>query len=296
MTSVKPSLRRSLPAAWRRSVLAVGLVAAAAGCASAPRVAPGDETARMERGRALYAEGDYREVILTLQELLTTRPGNRFADEAIALIGRSYYEEGEYLDAEDRFRRVLREFPESPFAAESSYYLALALLSQSRKPALDQAETLAALTQFQSFISRYPKHELEERAKMHIRNIRLKLAEKLYANGELYDRVRAHRAARFYFEDRVLAEYPDTRFAPMAMVKLAESYARTEDWTQSARWAREATAALENDDYGLQPEKKLELIHQAGKRIDEAVRHDPTAAVGVLPVSADSTGADLETP
>lgn len=291
-----PRPRRSFMNAVRCLLPAVLLVAGLAGCASAPRVAPGDESARIELARQQFDRGEYRDVILTLQELLTTRPGNRYADEAIALIGRSYYEQGEYLDAEDRFRRVLREFPESPFAPESSYYLALALLSQSRKPALDQSETLAALTQFQSFISRYPKDELVERARKHIANIRLKLADKEYMNGELYKRLGAHRAARFYFKERVIAAYPDTRFAPMSMVQLAESYARTREWAESADWARRAEAALEEQDYGMKPDHVRDLEKKAQKIVDEAIRHDATAAVGVLPVSADSTGAELESP
>ncbi len=215
----------------------VMLAATLAGCASAPPPRGGDETARFESIRARFEKGDYAQVILELQEFLGDHPGSRYADEGIFLLGRAYYEDGNFPEAEDRFRRILTDYPESPFAADASYHLGLALLSQSRSPQLDQTETISALTQFRSFIVRYPKSPLVERAQGHIADIRTKLAEKEYLTGELYYRLGAQPAARLYLKDKVLVDYADTPVAAKAMLKLAESYRKTGDWTEVAEWA-----------------------------------------------------------
>ncbi len=226
----------------RRStnLLAFALVVAAlsaAGCASVPKI-PAGETSRIEEARNAVQNEDYPQALLVLKQLLADRPGSRYADEAIFLAARCYYEEGEYLEAEDRFRRVIREYPDSPFACDASYHLGLALLSQARPAQLDQTETESALVQFRSFLSRCRDNELADRARGHIFDIRTRLAEKAYRNGALYRKLGDQRAARFYFEQKVLAEYADTPWGPRAVLGMAESYKKSKDWAGVATWAR----------------------------------------------------------
>ncbi len=240
-TSNRAELRRLLRAtAARRALIVVSLagVLAGTGCATTSKIPKGNETAQIQAGRDAFKNQDWSRAVLVLQALLTERPGSRYADEAIFLIARADYEEGSYADAEDRFRHVLQDYPDSPFAPESSYYLGLSLLSQSRPPQLDQTETLAALTQFRSFLTRWPDHELAPRARTHVQEIRDKLADKAFLNGKFYEKRGAHQAARFYFEDKVLGAFPDTPYAPKAMLELARSYKKTDEWVKTAHWAK----------------------------------------------------------
>ncbi len=261
-----------------RAFAAVMLAAALAGCASAPAPRGGDENARFEAIRARFEKGDYAQVVLELQAFLGDHPGSRYADEGIFILGRAYYEDGNFPEAEDRFRRILTDYPESPFAADASYHLGLALLSQSRSPQLDQTETISALTQFRSFIVRYPKSPLVERAQGHIEDIRTKLAEKEYLNGELYYRLGAQPAARLYLRDKVLVEYADTPVAAKAMLKLAESFRKTGDWAEVQEWA----ARLQRE-HPQRPEAA-----SADELIDEARRHGAEAPAEA---SAPASGA-----
>ncbi len=247
-----------------RSGLWVAVLALLAGCASMPKVPPGTEADRMQAAREALEQGNTAETLVIVRQLLADRPGSRFADEAIYLAGRAMYEDGDFLEAEDRFRRVLREYPESPFAADASYYLALALLSQSRPAALDQTETLAALTQFRSYLSRNPNGEHAERARGHIEDIRDKLAEKAYKNGALYDKLGDERAARFYYQDRVLAEYRDTGWAQKAMLKLARSYQETRDWAEAADWAQKLLDNGPDRDQEREAREVLETARRHG--------------------------------
>ncbi len=263
-----------------RCALAAVLAAIAlGGCASAPTARGGDEPTRFETIRARFEKGEFGDAVLLLQEFLGDHPGSRYADEGIFLLGRAYYEEGNFPEAEDRFRRILTDYPESPFAADASYHLGLALLSQSRSPQLDQTETLSALTQFQSFITRYPKSPLVERARGHIADIRTRLAEKQYLTGELYLRLKSPKAARFYFEEKVLGGYADTPVAAKAMLRLAESYRADGDWAKTAEWA----ARLEREHGGRAEAATARAL------LEEAAHHGvPAPAEASAPPSGDS--------
>jgi len=229
------------PGASRRWSLLIPILSVAilgiAGCATVPKI-PAGETPRIEGARAAFRQEDYTRALLILKQLLADRPGSRYADEAIFLVGRCYYEEGDYLEAEDRFRRVLREYPDSPFACDASYHLGLALLSQSRPAQLDQTETESALVQFRSYLTRCRNDSLAARAKGHILDIRTKLAEKAYRNGALYKKLGDQKAARFYFETRVLGQYADTKWGPRATIAMAQSFKKSKDWSGVATWAR----------------------------------------------------------
>lgn len=252
------------------------------GCAGTREPISGGEETRVQIARDLFEQGKYDQVIADLNQLMADRPGSRYVEESTFLIGKSYYEKGLYIDAEEQFRRYRREFPAGEFAAQSSYYLGLALLSQSRSPQLDQTETRAALTQFNSFITQYPDNELVERARMHVANIRSKLAEKQYLNGKLYLRRGYIDAARFYFKERILEPYGDTPWAVPAMLGLAKSYEKTKDWTEAAEWAEKLLATYPDS----------EEADEAKHILDKSSQH--LGSVNESP--ADSAAADSASP
>jgi outer membrane protein assembly factor BamD len=209
------------------------------GCAASRPAPPGEEAALIAWAREGFAAGDYRDVLTALQAFLPGHAGSRYTEEASLIMGRCQYELEMSLEAEDQFRKLLHDFPGGEFAPEATYYLGLSLLAQSRGPQLDQTETRDALAQFRSFLSRYPGHALAPRAEEHVAAIRDRLAEKEYLNGRLYYKRGIHRAARFYFEEKVVKEYGDTRWACPARLYTARSYEETKEWTQAATWSQE---------------------------------------------------------
>jgi len=188
----------------------------------------------MDWARKAYTERDFNDLVLALKEYLPRHAGSRYTEEATMLLGKALYEQDLYVDAEEQFRNLLHDFPGGEFAPEATYHLGLAYLAQSRPPQLDQKETYDALVQFRSFVNRYPEHRLVASAEKHVQAIRNKLATKDYLAGKLYAKRGIHRAARFYFKDKVMAEYSDTKVAPLAALGLAESYNTTHEWQKLA--------------------------------------------------------------
>ena len=232
---------------------------------------------RLETARALYERGDYRRCILETNAFLADSPGSRYLDEATMLLGKAYYEEGDFFAAEERFRRIKRDFPESELAEDASYFLALALLSQSRPAELDQAETEEALVEFQSFITRYPDHPNVERARGHMRDARAKLAEKQYKNGITYSKVKSYAAARHQFQ-QVVTLFPETPWACPAMYRLVKSFERTQDWSGVSLWAQRLVDEAPDCQYAADAREMLDkaLREQAAGEAPEA---DSSASV-----------------
>lgn len=243
--TIIPWTRLSRGAGW---FLPAGLLFLALGCASSSLQSAAGPSG-LDRAREKIAKEDYRDAVVLLNEFLRENPGTRYLDEATFLLGKAYYETGEYLEAETRFRSILRDFPESAFAPDASYHLGLALLSQSRGPELDQTETLAARQQFESFLRRYPDHAEAPRAREHVARIEEKLAHKEFLNARTYLRRGYEDAAIYYLEKKVVADYPESTWADQAVYQLFDIYrkrygrAHAEmDRASAVRWGREALA------------------------------------------------------
>ena len=215
-----------------------------------------------------YEEKDYDDLVLALRQFLPAHTGSRYTEEATLLLGKSLYQQDLYVEAEEQFRAIIRDFPGGEFAPDAMYHLGLALLAQSRPAQLDQTETHEALAQFQSFVSRYPEHSLAPGAEKNIFAIRTKLAEKEYLNGKLYLRRNQHRAARQYFKDKVLEDYGDTKFAVLALLGLAESYNETHEWQKLADTCKDLLARFPKSHEAHRARKLLEKARKEGASMD----------------------------
>ena len=110
--------------------------------------------------------------------------------------------------------------------------------------------------------------------------------EKEYLNGKLYLRRgrRFHKATRFYFEEKVLGPYGDTPWAIPAMLGLAQSYIKTSEWQEAARWARRV---LEADPDSREAKKARKILKKASESVvDLEDNLDPIVPGSAPPESA----------
>ncbi len=78
---------------------------------------------------------DYQAAIKWASKVLTFHPKSGWVDDALFLIGRSYYNMGEHFKAQGKFEELLAGFPDSKFAPEAKVYLARSVLKSGRPEA-----------------------------------------------------------------------------------------------------------------------------------------------------------------
>jgi TonB family protein len=65
----------------------------------------------------------YQDAIKKCSKVISEHPGSSYMDDALFMIGKSYYYIGDFPKAERKFRELLASFPKSDFADESRFFL-----------------------------------------------------------------------------------------------------------------------------------------------------------------------------
>jgi TolA-binding protein len=86
---------------------------------------------------------DYQDAIKKASKVLTFNPKSKWVDDALFLIGKSYYNMGDYPKAERKFQELVSSFPKSNLVEESYYYLGLSRYKQGNK--VEATEALISL-------------------------------------------------------------------------------------------------------------------------------------------------------
>ncbi len=153
-------------------------------------------------------------------------------DDAMFYLGESYREMEEYPIAAVTYRRLMRDFPQSPYADDAQYNLARAVFAQSSSVDHTQDKTFEAIRELQVFLDEYPDSEVAPDAQRLLQECIDKLAMKDYQIGHLYFKLHDWNAARVYFTE-LIDEFPTSQWSIPARYELGESFAREENWNEA---------------------------------------------------------------
>lgn len=235
---------------YRLAVLALGISSFAA-CAPRrqPPAPPSPETLYRE-GMAAYSARRYDRAIERLEAFARDNFGDPRVPEARLTLGRARVAKREYVAAAADFQRVVTDFPTHPLGRDARFGMCDAYSRLSPRPQLDPEYTNAAIGHCEAFARAFPGTPDAELAKQRVAEMRAKLAQKAYENGMFYFKRRAYDAAVIYFEEAA-TRFPDTHFAPTALLRMYESYQRI-GYTEEAA---EVRARLLRD-YAASPEAR----------------------------------------
>lgn len=166
----------------------------------------------------LFQDEDYLEAQEQFQSILLQYPGSAVNDDAQYHLGLTYFKREQFLLAAYEFSKLIRDIPASEFVTDAQYMLAESYYQLSPPYQLEQAYTRKAIEEFQAFIDYFPLNSKVEEAEQKINELNDKLAEKLYNNALIYEKMEYYTAAIKYYGD-VLDIYHDTKYGPMALYK-----------------------------------------------------------------------------
>jgi len=202
-------------------VLVTGLLAIVLlGCADVKPKTINDFSDYYARGIESFKKKRWDKAIEDFNLVLLNSPGGELADDAQYYLGECYFEKKEYLLAISEYQQLTERYSYSPLVEDASYKMVLSYVELSPKYQRDQVYTDRALLALQEFLDSFPDSKYRSEIEAKIRDMRNKLARKMYESGVLYTKLLQWDAAIIYF-DNMLEDYYDTKYAPLAKLDKA---------------------------------------------------------------------------
>lgn len=158
--------------------------------------------------------------LVILSRIVEHAPKSAIAAKAMMRAGDYHYGARQYVKAVAAYDEYLAMFKKSPNAAHAMLQAARATQAQFRGIAYDETPLIEAEQRFKVYSERFPEAAKRENISKILGQIADTLAEKLYACGEYYVRVRKPSAAAFYYK-QVVDRYEFTLWARRAKESLA---------------------------------------------------------------------------
>lgn len=220
-----------------RPRVALAAVLLLSGCGIFRSPAPVSPETQRTRGMAAYADENWGRAVQYLATWVIENPGDPRMPETLLALGNAYVEREEYISGAASYLRLVTEFPNDSLGRPARFGLCRAYERLSPRPQLAQDYTEAAIAYCESYAQIYPGTPEAAEAQAWVGELRDKLARKAHDTGLFYFRRRLYDAAVVYFQ--VAADqYPDTPWAPAALLRLAETYDRI-GYREEAQEARE---------------------------------------------------------
>lgn len=223
-----------------------------------------------------YEKGQYQRAQTLFDLVMNTLKGDDRAEKAFFYYAYTHYHLKQYLLAAYYFKNFSNTFLNSEFREEAAFMSAYSNYQLSPTYRLDQTNTIAAIEEFQLFVNLFPTSKRVDECNKLIDELRRKLEEKAFAEGELYFNLRQYQSAVISF-DNLLRDYPESPDAERVRYLIAKSsYLLSENSIVEKKEERYTETIKRVDDF-------LEK-YSAGKYVKEVkqIRKDSEDAVKAI--------------
>ncbi len=196
-------------------LLALAPIAFSGGCASKTKKAPA--VPAVDADKYLYDQGTsylnrkrWLRAEQFFKQVVDNYPQSRYRPEAKIGLGDAYLGQdsgGSLILAANEFREFLTFFPTHERAYYAQYKLALSHYAQMLAPQRDQTQTKEAVKEFETFVERYPESPLIAEGREKLQECRDRLSDADYQVGVFYYRSRWYPGAVVRM-NRVLKDNP----------------------------------------------------------------------------------------
>lgn len=156
-----------------------------------------------------YEKENYQRALTLFDLVLNTLRGDARAEKAYYQYAYCHYNTKQYLLAAYYFKTFSNTFTNSEFREEAAYMSAYANYQMSPTYRLDQGNTATAIDEFQLFVNLFPKSPRVGECNKLIDELRRKLEQKAFGEGQLYYDLRQYQSAVISF-DNLLRDYPES--------------------------------------------------------------------------------------
>lgn len=156
-----------------------------------------------------YENKDYNRALQLFDILQQVYRGKPQGEEIAYCMAECYYNMKDYEIASHYYKRYVVNYPFAKNAEAALFRSACCYYMESPNIALDQTDTYAAISEFQSFVDLYPQSAFVDSANRLIDTLEYKIVEKDFNTCMLYYKMEEYQAAITSFEN-FLKDNPTT--------------------------------------------------------------------------------------
>lgn len=171
----------------RKLILFGAIVLMLTGCSEYSKVLKSkDVDYKFEYAKRAYDQRKYLQAATVLNEVITPLRGGPKGEEALFLLGMSYYENKDYLNSAVYFKTYYNRYPKGKYAELARFYTGYGYYLSSPDAQLDQSNTRKAIEELQGFMDFFPRSDKVTIAQNAIFEMQDKLTLKELQNAQLY--------------------------------------------------------------------------------------------------------------
>ncbi|MBL0026639.1 MAG: outer membrane protein assembly factor BamD [Saprospiraceae bacterium] len=159
-----------------------------------------------------YQKKEYDRAIALYDIVIQFYRGKTEAEDLFFKYAYAHYYLGDYILASSYFKNFASTFANSKNKIEAEYLAAYSNYRLSPNYKLDQTNTEKAIIGFEQFINLYPDSDRADSANKLIDEMRKKLEQKSYEQGNLYYKIGQYQAAMVSFQN-TLKDFPESKRA-----------------------------------------------------------------------------------
>lgn len=157
-----------------------------------------------------YEAKDYNRAIALYDIVIQYYRGKQEAEDLFFKYAYAHYYQADYILASTYFKNYAGTFSNSVNKEEAEYMAAYSNFKLSPNYKLDQTYTQKAIEGFEQFINLYPNTERAETSNKLIDEMRRKLEQKSFEQGNLYYKIGQYQAAVTSFQN-TLKDFPESK-------------------------------------------------------------------------------------
>ena len=179
-----------------------------------------DCSEKVNQAVSLYKAQKYSRAAVILENAKIQCNGSSSMDSIMYYLGMADLHVKKFIDARMEFEKVVQDFPNSPFSAESQFRIGLSVFRQSHQYSRDQSETKEAIRLFRDFLDYNKDGPFVDSATHYLNEAEEKLAHKEFSNARFYEKVNEPEAAVVYYKT-FISQYPESQFTSQAYLNTA---------------------------------------------------------------------------
>ena len=215
----------------------------------------------LQKGIKDTKKGYMIEATSAFQQVLEDYPDSKERVKALLLLARAYYSSEEYEEAKFHFQKFIELYPAHRQTERAYFYGVMSDYKRIDLAQRDQTYTREAFEGFEQLVTRFPKSQYINDARIKKQECETILAKNIFEIGKFYFRTGSYQPAITRFKN-LMEKYPNQKFQGEAVFLIAESYYHEQNFSEAVNSYKQFLKKYPQSPFTLQARKRLKALRR----------------------------------